>query len=426
MSLIERLFGTAQSSRTRGRGMGSLSGTSTAAGVSVQPESALQIAAVYSCIRLLSEDTGSLPVHLYRRSDSGRIEADDHPLYPLLTDQPNPVIDSGELWRSVMGWMLLRGNAYVYVERNRDGTPRGLWPIAATSVTLARADDGQLVYEVRLNDAEFAPIRERGNGPDKAPRVRAENMLHYRAFGLGVEGLSPIAMARQQVGVSYAAMQYVGGFFARDASPGSYIKVPDELSDVQYERLSRQWLDLHEGYANSHRLALLEGGAEWASVGLSPVDAAFLDTYKLARTDIAGIYGVPPHKIGDLDRATFANIEQQSLDYVTNSLRIWLVRLEKVTARLRGTDRKLYMRFNVDALLRGDIKSRYAAYGVARQWGWMNPNEVRRLEDFEPVDGLDDYLQPSNMTIAGADAEPAEPTEPAEPEPPQPPPPTGA
>lgn len=405
MPLMRRLLGRGAGRQERARkSLPPLTGTRTAADVTVTPERALQVAAVFSCIRLLAETGSMLPCGVFRREGVSRVPFDEHPAAPLLTHQANPELPSGELWAQVLGWMLLRGNAAVYVERGGGGQPAGLWPIAWTSVEPRRVKEtGELVYKITLADDEWAPIREDGG------LVRAENLLHFRSFGIGgIEGLSPIGMARQAVGTGYAATAYIGGFFARDASPGGVVSVDGKLTDAQYERLTRQWRDLHEGFDKAHRLAVLEGGARWEKTTLSPADAQFLEVYKLTRAEIAGIFGVPPHMIGDVERSTSwgSGIEQQSLGYVIYSLMPWLTRLERTAARLLG-DPDLYLKFNPDALLRGDITQRFTAYAQARQWGWMSVNEIRAKEDEPPIEGGDEYLQPLNMAPAGS-APPAE------------------
>lgn len=401
MPLIRRLLG-GQTARSR-KSLPSLTGRGTSAGVTVTPERALQVAAVFSSVRLLAETGSMLPVGMYQRSGNARSRVDDHPLAPLLTYQANPGLPSGEFWAQILGWMLVRGNAAAYVERSNGGLPVGLWPIAWPNVEPRRVKTtGELVYKVTPDEEEWAPVREDGG------LVRAENLLHFRSFGVGgMEGLSPIGMARQSVGTGYAANAYIGGFFARDASPGGVVSVPGKLDDDQYERLTRQWKDLHEGFDKSHQLAVMEAGAKWEKTTLSPADAQFLEVYKLTRAEIAGIFGVPPHMIGDVERSTSwgSGIEQQSLGYVIYSLMPWLTRLERTAGRLLG-DPSLYLKFNPDALLRGDTTQRYTAYSQARQWGWMSVNDIRAKEDEPPIDGGDDYIVPLNMSPAGQAAPP--------------------
>jgi HK97 family phage portal protein len=377
------------------RRLPSLTGSSTSSSVSVTPERSLQIGAVYSCVRLLSEAVSSLPVAMFERSNGARTPIETNPMLYLVKEMPNPDIDAGELWRTVIGWMLLRGNAYVYVERNGAGAPIGLWPIAPSSVEVKRVASGRLAYTVTLDDTEYAPLKQ-------GTTVQAVNMLHYRAFGLGVEGLSPIGLARQSVGIAFAAQQYMGGFFARDASPGGVVSVDGTLSDEQYERLVLQWKNLHEGFDNSHKLAVMEGGAKWEQTTLPPADAQFIETQKFTRGEIASIYGVPPHMIGDTEKSTSwgSGIAEQGIGFVTYSLRPWLNRLERVTGRLI-TSPTLKLRWNVDGLMQGDTKSRYDAYAVGKQWGWLSTNDIRKREDEEPVENGDSYLQPLNMVPAG-------------------------
>ncbi len=403
MPMIRRLLG----GRTeRGRkSLPRLDGRSTAAGVSVTPERALQVAAVFSSVRLLAETGSMLPTGVFQKSGNTRLPAMEHPLAPLLTYQANPHLDAGEFWAQVLGWMLVRGNGGVYIERSNGGAPVGLWPVAWTSVEPRRMKEtGEPVWKITLDDDEWAPIRERDG------LVRSENFLHFRSFGVGgAEGLSPIGMARQAVGTGYAATAYIGQFFERDASPGGIVSVPGKLSDTQWERLTRQWKDLHEGFDKAHQLAVMEAGAKWEKTTLSPADAQFLEVYKLTRAEIAGIFGVPPHMIGDVERSTSwgSGIEQQSLGYVIYSLLPWLTRLERTANRLFG-DPSVYLKFNPDALLRGDTAARFAGYAQAVQWGWMSVNEVRAKEDEAPIDGGDVYLQPLNMAPLGSAAPPAQ------------------
>ncbi|UQA34816.1 phage portal protein [Streptomyces sp. HNA39] len=401
MPLLRRLL-RPDTKRSRSS-MPRLEGRSTSAGVSVSPDRALQVAAVFSSVRLLAETGSMLPTGVFQRSGNSRLPAAEHPLAPLLTYQANPHLEAGEFWAQVLGWMLTRGNAAAYIERNNGGRPVGLWPVSWPGVEMRRVKDtGELFYKVTLDDDEWAPIREDGG------LVRAENLLHFRSFGVGgAEGLSPIGMARQAIGTGWAATAYIGGFFARDASPGSTISVPGKLDDTQFERLLRQWNDNHEGFENSNRIGVMEGGAKWEKTTLSPADAQFLEVYKLTRSEIAGIYGVPPHMIGDVERSTSwgSGIEQQSLGYVIYSLMPWLTRLERTAQRLLG-DPSLYLKFNPDALLRGDTTQRFAAYAQARQWGWMSVNDIRTKEDEPPIEGGDEYVVPLNMSPAGQAAPP--------------------
>ncbi|MEV7268413.1 phage portal protein [Micromonospora aurantiaca] len=382
----------------RRRTMPALRGSGTTAGVTVTPEKALQMPAVYSCVRLLAETASMLPVDAFERRGIDRVPLTSDPAVRLVMYEPNPDMDAKEMWRTTVAYQGLRGNGLTYVQRARSGDPIGLWPIPPSAVQVRRADNGRLVYEVAEDDGDwYAPIAEKGR------LVLAENMLHYRLFGLGATGLSPVGLVRQQIGTSYAAQAYIGEFFDRDASPGGVLSVAGTLTDDQYKRLDEQWNDLHEGFDRAHRLAILEGGARWEKISLSPADAQFMEIYRLGRTEIAGVYGVPPHMIGDVDKSTSwgSGIEQQSLGYVLYSLTPYLVRMESVTRRLFGSDFAKYWRWNINALVRGDLQTRYAAYAQGRQWGWLSANDVKRREDEDPIDGGDTYLTPVNMLPSG-------------------------
>ncbi|MEO7260263.1 MAG: phage portal protein [Jatrophihabitantaceae bacterium] len=389
----------AQQQRSR-RSLPWLGGRSTSAGVDVAPERALQVSSVYACVRTHADDTAGLPLGLYQRRGGKRTRVEDHPTMRLLTEEPNPTMDSAEFWRTVVGWQGIRGNGYVFIERDGNAKPVGLWPIAPTSIDVRRnnhAADGSrrglLIYHATLDGiSEYAPIPDDGF-------IQPENMLHFRTFGLGPVGLSPIGLARQTIGTSFAAQEYIGGFFQRDASPGGIVSVTGNLTDTQYERLGAQWKDLHEGVGNSHRLAVLEGGAKWEKVSLDPADANFIEVMKFGRVEIASMFRMPLHKIGDLERATFNNIEQLSIEYVAG-LMPYLIRGERVARKLFA-EPNMYLRFDPKGLLRGDVGARYTAYALARQWGWQSVNDIRRDEDEDPIEGGDDYLQPLNMVPVG-------------------------
>ena len=384
-----------------------LGGAPTAAGVAVTPESSLQMAAVYACVRLISEAIGSLPIHLYRHTGDYRVNADDHYYRPLLADEPNDGQDGGEFWREITAALLLRGNGYAYKEFNGAGRVTKLWPLPANRVRPIRDPiSRELFYWVTLDPYQDTA----GDLARNFAVVRPEEMLHFRALNPsgGLSGLSPIGLVRQNVGLALAAEEFGARFFGQDARPGGVIKVPTELSDTAFARMKSQWNALHAGVQRSHLMAILEGGAEWQSVGLNPDEAQFLLTRRFEVSEIARIYGVPPHLIGDTDRSTSwgTGIEQQTIGFVVYTLRPWVVREEKVTRRglLQLADPNLYMKMSVDGLLRGDINSRYDAYVKGRQWGWLTANDVLRSEDMDPITDPagEMYLNPLNFGPAGA------------------------
>lgn len=244
----------------------------TAAGVNVTPETSLRVSAVYASVRLIAESIASLPVDVIRRQGGRRVTVEDE-LAELLTERSNSEMDAAEMWRTVVGWMLLYGDGYIYIERDGDNTPVGLWPIPASGVWIWRDRARRLFYQVHIPSEEHAYP----NVPRTA-RVDPENMLHFRAFGTGFYGLSPIGQIREAVGTSLAAQRYMAKFYDNDARPGGFIAVPDNLTDEQYQRLEASWKAAHQGMDKAHLMAVLEGGAKWETVGLNPQDAAFIET----------------------------------------------------------------------------------------------------------------------------------------------------
>lgn len=368
-------------------------GAVTAAGVAVTPDTALTYSAVWACVRVLAEDVGSLPLILYRRLPRGGKErATDHPLYRLLHDAPNSEMSSMDWREAQMMNLCLWGNAHSQVRWNRGGRIVDLWPMLSRYMRLDRRD-GLLRY-ISTDPAA------------RASDLPANEMLHTRGMSTnGLVGLSPIALARQAIGLGMATERYGAAFFGNGARPGVVLMTPGELSDPAYERMKNSWGEAHSGVENAHKPAILEQGTTIETIGVPPEEAQFLQTRKFQVLEVARWYRMPPHKIGDLERATFSNVEHQGLDYVVNTLRAWLTRLEQAIARTLFTDSErdvLFAEFLVDGLLRGDQKARYDAYAVARSWGWMSANEIRERENMNAIPGGDAYLMPLNMTTAGA------------------------
>lgn len=391
MGLISRLFErrTASIDSAALRAMGGAS----AAGVAVTPSSALQSTAVFACVRLLSESVAMLPALLYRRrADGGKERADNHPVYALLHNQPNPEQTSFELIESLMGQLGLFGNAFAEIQW-RNGYPVALWPLRADHTWVQRVN-GRLVYDTAILDAD---------GSYQSFRLPAYRVLHVRAFGNGYWGYSPIRYHATTIGLELATREYGARFFGNGARPGVVLTHPGLLDDEAVARIRESWINAHEGLTNAHRVAVLEEGVKLDTLGIPPEEAQFLETRKFQVADIARLYRVPPHLIGDLDKATFGNIEQQSIEFVMYTLLPWLRRWESALMRdlLVESERREYLiEFLVEGLLRGDTQSRYAAYAIGRQWGWLSTNDIRRLENMNPIRGGDGYLVPLNMVPA--------------------------
>ncbi|HML40359.1 MAG TPA: phage portal protein [Bellilinea sp.] len=359
------------------------------------PERSLQSSAVWACVRLLAESAAALPLHLYQRQAGGRRRAEGHPLYGVLHDAANDEMTAYELRRLQMVQLGLRGNSYAYIEWNNRGDITALWPINPASVAILReAGTNRRWYGVELPE-RFG--RQWVVLPD-------ERIWHLRGLGVdGEVGLTPIQVHRNSIGLALATEDYGSRFFSNGAQPGFVLVHPNKLSDSAYTRLKEAWENRHMGLENAHKVAILEEGLKPEKLGVSPEEAQFLETRKFQVSEIARIYHVPPHMVGDLDKATFSNIEHQGIEFVVYSLMPWLINLEQSAGLklLTPTERKTYfVKHSVEGLLRGDTASRYAAYAVARQWGWMSANDVRELEDMNPVEGGDIYLVPMNMMAA--------------------------
>lgn len=360
-------------------------------GVSVNAKTAMRFAPVFACIRVLAESVGQLPFHLYERDGSAKLKAAGHRLYGLLHDAPNGYQTSQE-WREMMiAHLGLRGNFYCFINRIR-GEVRELLPLNPDSVEPKQDENYNVVYHVKF-----------ANGSEDV--LPANDVFHVRLMSYdGLKGLSPITQARESIGLGMATEKFGSLLFKNGAKPGGILSTEQGLKQEQIELIRKAWDASHGGNDNAHKAAILQGGLKWTSIGMTSDDAQFLETRKYQRSEIAGIFRVPPHMIGDLEKATFSNIEQQSLDFVIHSLMPWLTRIEqRVNLQLlqpkeRG---RYYAKLNQSALLRGDMKSRSEFYTRLQQAGALSPNEIRELEDMNPRDGGDIYLTPLNMAING-------------------------
>lgn len=370
----------------------------TTSGKPVNEHTAMQMTAVYSCVRILAEAVAGLPLHLYKYTASGSKEkALSHPLYFLLHDEPNPEMSSFVFRETLMTHLLLWGNAYAQIIRNGKGEVIALYPLMPNRMSVDRDYSGALYYTYTRYSDE-APTM---NG--MTVTLRPSDVLHIPGLGFdGLVGYSPIATAKNAIGMAIACEEYGAKFFANGAAPGGVLEHPGTIKDPQKVRDS--WNAAYQGSSNSHRVAVLEEGMKYQSIGISPEQAQFLETRKFQINEIARIFRVPPHMVGDLEKSSFSNIEQQSLEFVKYTLDPWVIRWEQAISRslLRPDEKKLYFaKFNVDGLLRGDYVSRMNGYATARQNGWMSANDIRELENLDripPELGGDLYLINGNMT----------------------------
>lgn len=367
---------------------------SSYAGPAVSEETSLRSTAVYACVRIIAESIASLPLVVFRQEGRNKRRATEHRLYPLLHDLANPEMTSMEWREYALSHAALWGNHWSEIELDDEGRAVALWPLRPDRMEAAfRRPDG-VWWGYRM--------------PDQSLRwIPAWRLHHIRGLGVdGVWGLSPIrVVAKQAVGLALATEEFGARFFSNGARPGLLLRHPGKLTPASFERLKRSFSDDFQGLSNAHRVKILEEGMDVTTLGIPPDEAQFLETRKFQVQEIARVFRVPPHMLADLDRATFSNIEHQSLEFVMHTLRPWLVRHEQTIYRDLLTPeerRNLFARYVVEGLLRGDTASRYAAYTTAINAGWLTRNEARELEDRNPIDGLDAPLVPLNMLTVGS------------------------
>ena len=371
----------------------------TTSGKPVNERTAMQTTAVYACVRILAEAIASLPLHVYEyQDDGGKKLVHDHPLYYLLHDEPNPEMTSFVFRETLMSHLLIWGNAYAQIIRDGAGRVLGLYPLLPDKMDVQRDDKGNIYYVYSRNSDENPMFKEYGN-----IKLKAEDVFHIPGLGFdGLIGYSPIAMAKNAVGMTLACEEYGASFFANGANPGGVLEHPGVLKDPSKVRES--WNSVYRGVNNAHKIAVLEEGMKYQQIGIPPEEAQFLETRKFQINEIARLYRIPPHMVGDLDKSSFSNIEQQSLEFVKYTLDPWVIRWEQSLQRsllLPGEKGKYFIKLNVDGLLRGDYQSRMNGYAVGRQNGWFSANDIREMENMNPIpdeEGGNLYLINGAMT----------------------------
>lgn len=380
-----------------------------ASGAVVNEQTALTNSAVWACVTLIAESVASLPLPVYRSlPGGGKQKLDAHPAYRLLNGEANPEITSFTLRETLQAHVLTWGNGYAEIELDAVGRPRALWPLLPNR-TRADRTDGRLTYYTR-------PVE---GGPEYP--LSPAQVLHIHGLGFdGLRGYSVIAQARESIGLALATEEFGARFFGNGASVSGVLEHPGKLGVTGVQQLREAWSEMHTGLANQHRIAVLEEGMKYQRIGIPPEDAQFLETRRFQRGDIASWFKVPPHMIGDLDRATFSNIEHQSIEFVVRTLAPWFVRWEQECNRrllLAGERGTLFFKYLIAALLRGDINSRYAAYAVGRSNGWLSADDIRDMEEMNPLPNGEGalYLVPLNMVPTGQVLNPPEPMAPPAP-----------
>ena len=372
-------------------------GNSTS-GKTVTERSAMQMTAVYSCVRILAEAIAGLPLQLYRYTDTGDKEkAIEHPLYLLLHDEPNPEMTSFIFRETLMTHLLLWGNAYAQIIRNGKNEVLSLYPLMPNRMTVDRDEHGRLYYSYQMQTDDGADMKQ------GTVVLSPQDVLHIPGLGFdGLVGYSPIAMAKNAIGLAIATEEYGSKFFANGATPGAVLEHPGLIKDP--EKVRESWNTAFRGSGNANKVAVLEEGMKYTPISIAPEQAQFLETRKFQIDEIARIFRVPPHMIGDLEKSSFNNIEQQSLEFVKYTLDPWVCRWEQAMNRSLLNEKEksgYFIKFNVDGLLRGDYQSRMNGYAVGRQNGWLSANDIRELENMDQIpdeDGGNLYLINGNMT----------------------------
>ena len=373
---------------------------STSTGIAVTPDSALRASAVFACVKVISETIAQLPLILYRRrTDGGKDRVTDHPLYRIAGTKPNSFMDSFHLRQMMTAHTALRGNAVAYLNRVGAGRVAEIIPIHPDLVTIQMdSQKMERVYTIAMADGTKRTLAQ-------------SEVFHLMGLTLnGWSGVSPITYARESIGLSQATEKFGGKLFSNGAKMSGILTYPGRFKDAETSLKVGKAFDENANGENSHNTVVLEEGMKWQQVSMSSEDSQFLETRAFQIPEIARFFRMPLHKIGDLSKATFSNIEQQSLEFLTDCMGPWLVCFESAlnTQLLTVSEQETYFfEFLVDGLLRSDIKTRYDAYSIGIQNTFLSPNEARAKENMNARLGGDEY---SNPAITVKDVNQKEPT----------------
>ena len=361
----------------------------------ISTETAMKYSAVFACVRVLSETLASMPAMLYRKKKNGDREVrNDLAVYDILHNAPNDEMSPFNFKEACMVALNTGGNAVCERLVSANGELVGLYPYGWQMVAIDRdRETGKLVYKIK-GDTRKEKVLSR------------DQVLHIPGLSYdGITGLSPIQYAASAVRLGLSYEQFGVNFYQNGANASGVVKFPGVMSDASFDRFKADFAKNYQGLVNTGRPIILEGGGEFQQLTIKPADAQLIESKKFQIEDIARVYRVPLHLIQDLDRATFSNIEQQSLEFVMYTMLPWFKRWEEaVNSQLLTRQERqagYYVEFKLDALLRGDAKSRAEAYATGRQWGWLSVNDIRKLENMNPIPNGDIYLEPLNMGEAG-------------------------
>jgi len=369
------------------------------AGINLTHNNALSVTAYYSAVTLIAQTIGQLPLILYERMEPrGKRRANEHQLYSILHDEPNPWMSAYKFRETLQGHLLTWGNAFAYIDWDMSGNTwvvQELFPLRPDRMTL-EWQNGEIVYNYTLPSGQQTTFRN-------------AQILHIPGFGYdGLIGYDPLTLFRDALGLAKACEEFGARFFGNGSALNGVITHPGRLTEDAKKRMRQSWEDIYSGLSKAHKVAILEEGVAYQSIGIPPEHAQFLQTRQFQISEIARIFHVPPHMIGDLERATFSNIEHQGIEFVKYTLGPWLKAWEsEINRKLlpKSQKRKYFAEHLVDGLLRGDTSTRFQAYATGRQWGWYSANDVRELENLNPIEGGDQYMVPLNMMPASMASE---------------------
>lgn len=368
-------------------------------GQRVTTNSAMQQLVVFNCVRVLAESMGMLPCQLLKKTDRVRLPATGHRLYPLITMAPNSYMTAQEFWELLVACLCLRGNFYAY-KVSALGNVGELLPLNPDIVTPKLKDDWTVEYTVNFKSGTKV--------------LTQDEIWHVRLFTLdGLNGLNPIAYARQALGLGQAMDAHAAKLFTNGAVTSGVLRTEQELSPEAFDRLKTEFQGEHMGVANAYKPMILEMGLDWKPISLSAQDTQFIESKKLTEAQICGLFRVPPHLVASMEKMTLNNIEHMGMSFVNYSLVPIMTRIEhRIQVGLLNEKDRLthYAKFNAGALMRGDLKGRYEAYAKGIQWSILSSNECRDLEDMNPREGGDVYLTPMNMTTKPEAADDADKT----------------
>lgn len=380
-------------------------GGSSTSGAVVNTKTAMSVSAVFACVRVISETLGMLPCVVYKKQGKSNLEAPTHPVWQVLRKKPNPWQTPMEFIEMLTAHAVLRGNGYAYINWVKDprsgfNTPYELIPIHPDRVQVCVEDDYSIVYKI------YSDSYRSSSKAVAIDVIKREDMLHIRGLSLnGYEGVSVLQYQRDMIGFGITLQEHGSAMFSNGARIAGVLEHPNKLGEGIAERIRNQWHEVFGGAAQAGRTAVLEEGMKFKEVMMTAEDAQFLESRKYNRSEIASIFRVPAHKIGDLEKATFSNIEQQSLEFISDCMLPWATRWEQAISRdLIEANDFYFARFDFDAIARGDMQTRYRSYAIGRQWGWLSVDDIRNEEGMNPIgkeNGGETYLEPLNMKPLG-------------------------